>query len=165
MTRRRLPTAEKQAKGTYRADREAATPPPKVAGTPKPPRGMKGDALAHWHEMTELLARRFQLTLDSAPALAALCDVFAERKQLAAILDKQGRTQRVKATSGAMVTRAHPLMRPYQDADRRYRAWLGEFGLTDATRGKVNALAIRPAANDDPAPPAGNVPGARYGLN
>lgn len=165
MTRRRLTADEKHAKGTLRAGREPVTPPARVSGVPKPPRGMKGHALTHWHEMIELLARRHQLTLDSGPSLAALCDVYAERRNLAAVLERQGRVQRVKATNGAMVTKAHPLVRAYQDADRRYRAWLAEFGLTDASRSKVNAVAIRPAANDEPEPPAGNEPGARYGLN
>lgn len=165
MTRRRLPTAEKKARGTFRRDREASTPPPRVDGTPKPPAKLKGAALAHWREMTVLLARRYQLTLDSGPALVALCEVFAERQTLARILERDGRVQRVKAVSGSIVTRAHPLVRAYQDADRRYRAWLAEFGLTDASRGKVNALPIRPTPEDDSPPPAGSEPGSRYGLN
>jgi P27 family predicted phage terminase small subunit len=168
MPRRSLPPEVKEAKGTQRAGRDAATPPARVPGVVAVPKGYKGHALTCWKAITDLLAKRHQLTLDSRPALICLCDTYAEREVLKETLEKEGRFQSVKTGSGDAMLRAHPALAAYQDADRRYRAWLIEFGLTDASRGKVNAVTIRP-----PAPERGkrkaaatvDAPGSRYGLN
>jgi P27 family predicted phage terminase small subunit len=43
-----------------------------------------------------------------------------------------------KPPNHLMMERARPQVQMFQDCDRRLRAWLVEFGLTDAARAKVN---------------------------
>jgi P27 family predicted phage terminase small subunit len=168
MARRSLPLEVKQGKGTARKEREARTPPARVQGIVSPPKGMKGHALTCWKQTCELLKKRFQLTLDSRPSLICLCETYAEREELKETLETEGRFQMVTTGSGDAMKRAHPAVAAFQDADRRLKGWLIEFGLTDASRGKVNALAIR-----SPAAPRGKskavakveAPGSRFGLN
>lgn len=135
------------------------------------PSTFRGAARKCWEDVTDLLSKRGQLTLDSALSLAALCECFAEREKLWKHLDKHGHFQVVRTTAGDRVEKLRPSAAAFADADRRYRAWLTEFGLTDASRGKVQVDPARapvaqtgsgrarrkPAAPEDPA--------ARYGLN
>lgn len=171
MPRRPEPLEVKEGKGTVRKSRVAKTPPARVPGTVVAPKGLPEDALTCWESMTELLRMRGQLTLDSVPALERLCRTYAECRELERVLEKEGRFQRVKTQSGSYMKRAHPAMALLADADRRYRGWLTEFGLTDASRGKVQADPARaPGAQPDkgrkPRKPAGpENPAARYGLN
>lgn len=171
MPRRPEPLEIKEGKGTVRRSRVAKTPPARVPGNVEPPKGMSADALTCWRSMTDLLRMRGQLTLDSAPALERLCRTYAECCELERVLEKDGRFQRVKTQSGSYMKRAHPAMALLADADRRYRGWLTEFGLTDASRGKVQADPARapgaqPAAGRPRRKPANPAdPAARYGLN
>lgn len=147
--------------------REMPTPPPRVEGLVSPPADMKGPALACWKAMADLLTKRGQLTLDSRPSLVCLCETYAERERHKKTLANKGWVMKQVATNGHTVEKPRPEVAMYQDADRRYRAWLIEFGLTDASRGKVNALSIRPPAHEGQGKPAeeAEAPGSRYGLN
>ena len=162
---RRLPADLKAARGTLRQSREARQPPPRLHGVPKPPKHLQGAGLEFWKLVTKILASRHQLGLDSAPALTALCEVFKERADLAEILEKEGRLQWVTTTKDERIRKPHPAVAMFRDADARYRSWLGEFGLTDASRGKVDAVYIQPIApKPKKAKGAPTKPGERYGL-
>lgn len=161
---RRLPTELKASRGTLRPGREAKQPPPRLHGIPKPPVDLKGPARDFWMLICKLLTSRHQLGLDSAPALKALCEVYQERVELAEILATEGRLQWVTTTKGDRIRRPHPASAMFRDADARYRSWLGEFGLTDASRGKVNAVYIQPLAPEAKKQAAAAKPGDRYGL-
>jgi P27 family predicted phage terminase small subunit len=168
MARRPVPLEVKQGKGTARVGREAKTPPARVAGLVKAPEGMSGHALTCWAEMADLLTKRGQLTLDSRPSLVRLCQTYAECVELEKVISEEGRFQDVKTGSGDSMKRAHPALAALADADRRFKGWLIEFGLTDASRGKVNALAIRqPTARKGKSKAGAKVeaPGSRFGLN
>lgn len=163
-----MPLEVKQGKGTTRAGREAKTPPARVAGLVKAPQDMSGHALICWAEMADLLTKRAQLTLDSRPSLIRLCQTYAECVELEKVLSDEGRFQTVATGAGGSMKRAHPALAALADADRRFKGWLVEFGLTDASRGKVNALAIRQPAARKGKPKAGakvEAPGSRFGLN
>lgn len=164
--RRPKPVEVREAMGNP-GKREMPTPPPRVQGLVSPPKDMKADALICWKAMTDLLAKRGQLTLDSRPSLVCLCETYAERERHKKALAKRGWVMKQETTTGAIVEKPRPEVAMYQDADRRFRAWLIEFGLTDASRGKVNALAIRPQAPQGKGKPVEKVeaPGSRYGLN
>lgn len=164
--RRPKPPEVREAMGNP-GKREMPTPPPRVAGRVEPPSSMKGDALICWKALADLLTKRAQLTLDSRPSLVCLCETYAERERHKKVLAKRGWVMKQTTTTGATVEKPRPEVSMFQDADRRYRAWLIEFGLTDASRGKVNALAVRPPAHEGQGKPAPAVeaPGSRFGLN
>lgn len=112
--------------------------PPRVSGDPKPPKGLAGYALECWKEYAGILKARGQWSRDSRLSFTALCEVYAEWRELADDLRKNGRFQMVETKAGGVMERARPALSAFQDADRRLRAWLIEFGLTDASRAKVS---------------------------
>lgn len=162
---RRLPTELKAARGTLRASRETKQPPPRLHGTPKCPATLSDAGKQFWVLVTKILKARHQLGEDSEPALTALCEVYQERQELAAILEQEGRFQNLTTTKGDRVRKAHPGVAMLRDADARYHAWLREFGLTDASRGGVNAVYIQPLPPKEPKSKKQPLkPGERYGL-
>lgn len=163
---RRLPTEVKAARGTLRPGREAKNPPPRLHGVPKTPAKLKGEGLKFWHLMVKILASRHQLGLDSAPALTALCETYHQRAEFAKVLEEKGHFMTVTTTKGDVIQKAHPAAAAWKDADNRYRGWLLEFGLTDASRGKVDAVYIQPVPPPAPKPKknAALKPGERFGL-
>lgn len=165
--RRPKPVEVKEGMGNP-GRREMPTPPPRVSGVPKAPGHLKGDALNCWNRVTDLLMKRHQLTLDSLESLVCLAETYGDRAKLRRVIERKGWTMEVTTTVGATVERARPEVAMYQDADRRLRAWLIEFGLTDASRGKVNAVAPRgplPETGKQPAESEKASPLSRYGLN
>lgn len=126
---------------------------------------MAGHAAECWERTSGLLFQRGQLSADGQMALIALCQCYAEWVELVEDLRVNGRFQKVltKAGSGvededdgAYMERARPSLAAFQDCDRRLKGWLIEFGLTDASRGKVSGK---------PSAPEGDDPLAKYGLN
>jgi P27 family predicted phage terminase small subunit len=123
---------------------------------PSAPKRFAGHALEFWNEHAALLKERGQLTRDSRASLEALCECYAEWRELQEDLATNGRFQKVKTGSDDTMERARPALAAYQDADRRLKGWLIEFGLTDASRGKVSAEPPQDDSDD---------PLAAYGLN
>lgn len=162
MSRRPDPLEKRIAKGNTQRRPLPKDAPERVAGIPEAPQWLAGHALVCWRKTADLLQRRGQLSADSELSLLALCTVYAEWMELAEDIRENGRFQRVKTKAGteddgqaAYMERQRPAVAAFQDADRRLRAWLVEFGLTDAARGKV---ATTPPENPDEVL-------SRYGLN
>lgn len=162
--RRPAPPEKREAKGTTKKRPNKADIPARTDGIPTPPAWLSKPERAAWETFAKLLATRGQLSPDSTPSLIALCAVFAEWTELRDDLRKAGRFQRVLTVAGAdkktpsdedYMERPRPALAAFQDADRRLKGWLIEFGLTDASRGKVQTKA--PSLEDDPL--------AKYGLN
>jgi len=161
VSRRPDPLEKRLAKGNTSGRPLPESPPARVDGVPDAPAWLTGHAVTAWHRIGGLLARRGQLSLDTEPSLIALCVTWAEWVELADDLQRNGRFQRVRTKVGAdgkrgsFIERVRPAVAAFADADRRLKGWLVEFGLTDASRGKVEIK---------PAPPADNDPLKRYGL-
>lgn len=162
--RRPQPIEKRAAKGNPTRRPMPPAPPARVTGEIDAPVELQGIALDCWHRLSQVLAARGQLSLDSYWSLIALCECFAEWEELRRDLRANGRTQKVKIKGAAksrskasVMERQRPQVAMFQDADRRLKGWLIEFGLTDASRGKVGGGE----------PPAGkpNDPLAAYGLN
>lgn len=163
---RRLPPELKAAKGTLRPAREAKALPPRLHGTPTPPKTLSAAGRSFWALVTKILKARHQLGIDSGPALTALCEVYQERLELTKVLEEEGRFQTLTTTKGDKVRKAHPGVAMLRDADARFHAWLREFGLTDASRAGVNAIYIQPQPPKEPrVPKSAKKPGERYGLS
>jgi P27 family predicted phage terminase small subunit len=144
------------ARGTQGAAKRSASAPPRVEGIPNPPAWLDPVALECWVSVCDLLFARGQLTQESAPSLAALCVCYSDWVDLAQDLRANGRTTTNWSPTGGAKTVARPEAVIFADTDRRFKAWLTEFGLTDASRGKV---AGSPQEAADPTNPLG-----AYGL-
>ncbi len=148
--RRAQPIEKKLGKGNPGRRPLNSKAPLRVAGEPVPPKHLRGYALECWHEYAGLLKKRGQLSAESRISLTALCEVYAEWCELRDDLQKNGRFQTVETKSGGMMERQRPALSAFQDADRRLRAWLIEFGLTDASRAKVSVTPEEETDPDDP---------------
>ena len=133
-------------------------PVDRVPGTIVPPRWFNKDELECWNRTTEILAMRGQLSKDSYWSVVAMCQCWAEWLELMLDIRENGRIQGEGGLSG----RQRPEVAMFQIADKRLRGWLQEFGLTDASRGKVSKPDIPTSASE---PTRGSVPSASdYGL-
>lgn len=151
------PIEKRLAKGNTQRRPVPENVPARVEGMPKRPDWLSGPALECWERVTHLLFARGQLTADSELPLQALCQTYAEWVGLRDDLEANGRFQKVRTQSGAEMERVRPAVTAFQDADRRLKGWLIEFGLTDASRAKVAAIRPPEGPQEDPL--------GRYGLN
>lgn len=74
-----------------------------------------------------------------ARALELLVEAYTEYRHHCDTLEVEGYTYRTKTQSGDVLIKAHPAAIMKADAWKRLRAMLGEFGMTPASRSKVNA--------------------------
>lgn len=152
MPRLRKPDHLKVIQGTARADRANEAAPKPQSGVPQPPSELTDEGLAAWDALVEVLEPMGVLTVADGFALARGAEVYGEiLRYQRAIKDAGSPTYDATGGSGATLIRAHPAVAMLADADRRFRAWLGEFGLTPASRSKVNVngedeAAAKPAA-------------------
>ncbi len=77
------------------------------------------------------------LTVADTLALERLCDIYADILQLRDTIAIEGRTYTTKTQLGDFLIKANPAVAMLADADRRFKSYLVEFGLTSAARSKV----------------------------
>lgn len=87
-------------------------------------------------KLTMLLDGMGILTVADTLALERLCDIYADILQLRLTIADEGRTYTVQ-TDGGFLIKANPAVAMLADADRRFKSYLVEFGLTPAARTKV----------------------------
>jgi len=126
-----------------------AEPKPKRS-RPSPPSHLSDKARETWGYVSGLLDRMGVLTEADGMALEMLCEAYADylkaRRELAVFGSEYYET--INAQGGVM-HRPHPAVAVMQDADRRIKAWVAEFGLSPSARTRVQAS--DGAAQDDPA--------------
>jgi P27 family predicted phage terminase small subunit len=164
--RRPEPIEKRAAKGNPQRRPMPDSVPPRVESVPKAPVWLKGHGKTCWTRVSGLLFMRGQLSADSELSLVALCQCYAEWVELAEDIRANGRFQKVMTKAGASseegvdagyMERVRPAVAAFQDCDRRLKGWLIEFGLTDASRGKVTGTP--PPGGSDQTDPL-----ERYGL-
>ncbi|WP_431645795.1 phage terminase small subunit P27 family, partial [Enterobacter hormaechei] len=74
-----------------------------------------------------------------ARALELLVEAYTEYRHHCDTLEVEGYTYRTETQNGDVLIKAHPAAIMKADAWKRLRAMLGEFGMTPASRSKVNA--------------------------
>jgi len=79
------------------------------------------------------------LTQLDGKALELLIEAYTEYRRHCETLDTEGYTYRVETQTGDVMIKAHPAAAMKSDAWKRIRAMLSEFGMTPASRSKVNA--------------------------
>lgn len=100
---------------------------------------MSDKARETWGYVTGLLDRMGVLTEVDAVALEMMCEAYADYLGARAELDDFGSNyyETVNQTGGVM-HRTHPAVAVMQDADRRIKSWLAEFGMTPSARTRVS---------------------------
>lgn len=106
---------------------------------PSPPAHMSDAARVAWGRLTVILDRMGVLTEADAYALERLAELYAEMVALSEVIAAEGRTYETVTETGSSIFRPRPEVAMLADADRRFRAYLIEFGLTPAARSKVKA--------------------------
>ena len=114
-----------------------AREPRPPSGVVRMPRHLSPAAKAAWRAWAPRLRRMRLLTVADGPALECLCETYAELRAARDTLQVEGRYQGVATKAGGTMVRLHPAVGDVQDADRRLRGWLAEFGLTPAQRSRV----------------------------
>ncbi|WP_406627693.1 phage terminase small subunit P27 family [Pectobacterium carotovorum] len=104
---------------------------------PSPPAHLSDWGKTAWGRMTVLLDGMGVLTVADVFALERLCDIYADILQLRNTIADEGRTYTVR-TEGGFLIKANPAVAMLADADRRFKSYLVEFGLTPAARSKVH---------------------------
>ncbi|MFW5408271.1 phage terminase small subunit P27 family [Pectobacterium brasiliense] len=104
---------------------------------PSPPAHLSDWGKTAWGRMTVLLDGMGVLTVADVFALERLCDIYADILQLRNTIADEGRTYTVQ-TEGGFLIKANPAVAMLADADRRFKSYLVEFGLTPAARSKVH---------------------------
>lgn len=153
--RKKEPRILHAIKGTDRADRRNEAEPVTPARAPRRPAWLDGRSRGGrlWKDLAELLAEMRVMTPADEHALALLSDALAEYVELRAWVRRNGRTYEsvwalgeddddADADGGVVMRkmrRPNPEVAMYQDAFKRVRSLLPEFGLTPSARARLKA--------------------------
>jgi len=149
--RRPKPTHLKVVSGNPGKRAVNKTEPKPRREIPSCPTYLSDVAKVSWGRLSVLLDRMGVLTEADGPALERLCDCYAEILECREIIARDGRTYssvttRTTSEEGEETTveevksllKANPAVAMLGDADRRFKSYLVEFGLTPAARSKVH---------------------------
>ena len=135
--------------GGRRGKKGAKEEKPREAVKLRPPPNLSDAALDVWPEIVAGLNALGVLDAADRFAVGRLCATFVEVVEAEQEIERCGRYQDVTTQSGATMTRLHPAVGVLQDADRRLRAWLTEYGLTASSRTRLKVSGDKP--NKSPA--------------
>lgn len=136
--------------------------PKPEAGAPGMPSWLSTEAKAEWRRIVPALEQLGLVTKVDRTALAAYCQAHAELADATKLLDKEGRVveepivQRCREMGETVESvigfkkKLHPAVRLQRDAFARVKAFLGEFGLTPASRTRVIGKAGEGDGDEDP---------------
>ena len=108
-------------------------------GIPNTPKHLDKMGKYWFQQIAQELDNIGVLTQLDAKALELLIEAYTEYRRHCETLDTEGYTYRVETQTGDGMMRAHPAAAMKADAWKRIRAMLSEFGMTPASRSKVNA--------------------------
>lgn len=119
-------------------------------GRPSCPAHASDKARETWGYVCGILEDMGVLSVIDAVAIEMLCEAYADFVAASKALRDFGSDFYETATeSGSIMYRAHPALAKKQDADRRIRGWLAEFGLTPSARSRIK-LGSDGDKNEDP---------------
>jgi P27 family predicted phage terminase small subunit len=143
--RKPKPTALKLIQGTWRPDCHNPNEPKPKAGIPPCPKFLQGDARKLYKKTAKKLARIGLMTELDDMALAMLCQGWAEYLEATDQVRKSGIL--VKSPNG------FPVLNPYltaaNQALKKVRALLAEFGMTPGSRSRIHAAATSEESADE----------------
>jgi len=137
--RPRKPTRSKIIQGTFRRDRAAKREPaPKlVAEVPKVPKGLPKIAGAMWRELAPELVEKRLLTVVDLRAFEVVCVTYAIYRQAYQAVTGRGRrtiAEYLRGQNSQTIPEFNAMMRSFSVM----KAYMTEFGLTPASRGKLD---------------------------
>lgn len=136
--RKPLPTHLKLVKGNPGKRPTNKNEPKAPAGRPSCPAHASDKARETWGYVCGLLEDMGILATVDAVAIEMLCEAYADFVAAADELKSLGSDYYETVTKeGSVMYRAHPALAKKQDADRRLRGWLAEFGMTPSARSRV----------------------------
>jgi P27 family predicted phage terminase small subunit len=143
MARPRTPTALKLVTGNPgKRPLPENEPKPSTSKKPQQPSHLTARGKVAWKKLIKILDSMGVLTEADGFALERLCDCYAEILELRKDIQTNGRTyESIKLleeiNAEQILMKANPCVAMLQDADRRFKSYLVEFGLTPAARSKV----------------------------
>ena len=132
--RRPKPTAIHVLNGNPSKKKLSKTEPSPTVGAPACPDWLDARAKSAWAYIVPELMAVGVLTVADGLALQQLCEAYADWKSACEIVAAEG----ILSSDSDGNIRKHPAVQIKSDADKRVRAWLGEFGLTPAARAKLS---------------------------
>ena len=112
---------------------------------PEPPPHLSARAKAAWDQIAPILTGMGVLTEADAVALELLCESYADYAEARDELRAFGSNYYETTTqTGGTMRRLHPAVSVMQEADRRMRNWLVEFGQTPSARSRIQITVPRP---------------------
>jgi P27 family predicted phage terminase small subunit len=119
----------------------AAGEPRPVRKQPEAPSQLSEKARTAWDQIAPVLDRMGVLTEADAMALEMLCEAYADYRGAREDLRAFGSNYYETVTqTGGVMRRLHPAFNVMQDAERRIRTWLVEFGKTPSARSRVSVV-------------------------
>jgi P27 family predicted phage terminase small subunit len=115
-------------------------PKPK-RGKPTPPKWLLGEGLNQWREVAQVLDELGVLTVADGFALALLCSAWGDYREASEIIVKEGSTYERMTAAGSTSVVARPEVAIRNDAWKRLKSMLIEFGLTPSSR---TGVSVRP---------------------
>lgn len=146
MGRPSKPTALKVVQGNAGKRALNKNEPKPKAKRPKVPSHLSPKAKTAFRNVCDLLEDMGVLTIADGMALEMMCDAYSEWRDLRKIIDKHGSTYVTTGTSGDEVVKARPEVAMASDAWKRVKAMMAEYGMTAASRTKVQTT--EPEAED-----------------
>lgn len=149
MARPRKPTPLKVLHGTTRSDRAnpAEPKPADLSIRAKPPEWLGDRGKEAWADLLPVLHKMGVVTTADPMAFALLCDALGEYITARAWLQEHEDVYAIAGKDGGLTWRKRPEVEIAQDAWRRAKTMLTEFGLTPAARSRVSG---KPAESTDP---------------
>lgn len=114
-------------------------PKPERMGKLAPPAHLSQLAKECWDDLAPKIDRMGLLTEADDKMLEMACELYAEIRALRADIAKLGRYQVVLTKTGDEMERARPAVSMLSDAERRFRGYATEFGLSPASRSRLTA--------------------------
>jgi len=151
MPRRPVPQELKKKRGTARKDRAPENPVTPAKGRPKKntPSFLRAKGKLMYERTVGHLHSMGLLSTVDDTALELLALAYQEWYTAELRLQKEGRIYETYAANGAKVLKPHPAAAQSADAWRRIRMMLIEFGLTPASRSKLEKPEGRTLDIDD----------------
>lgn len=134
-----LKVIEGRGNGRDSGGRTITPPPPFKRMPPKKPDGMSPVASRHWDSLVDELARLDLIKPGDAGALEMACEAYARWHAA-----RQHRLEEGVLGKNSQGTVRNPAIVVEESAEKAYRGWCAEFGLTPAAEGKLKA----PEADD-----------------
>ncbi len=132
-----VPSKLKVLRGTDQPCRMNKREPKAEPGAPVCPAWLSPKAKRAWKELVGILGGMDILSKADRRAMELLCDAYAEYRDARAVVAKQGATYEAETVAGGVMIRPRPEVAIAADAWRRVKGMLTEFGLTPASRSRV----------------------------